>query len=119
MLHQGLNQNLACAEMELDGTLFVFYSVLDSLCYKNSKEGNQLRFISIFKLSFSVTTGLSSCTKISNVTFFSVLMEYTEETMRFYPAKSGILQSPSCVCLFVCLFVFFVSRISHKLLVGF
>ena len=22
-----------------------------------------------------------------------------------YPAKSGILQSPSCVCLFVCLFV--------------
>ena len=33
-----------------------------------------------------------------------------------YPAKSGILQSPSCVCLFVCLFV---SRISHKLLVGF
>ena len=30
----------------------------------------------------------------------------------FYPAKSGILQSPSCVCLFV-------SRISHKLLVGF
>ena len=36
--------------------------------------------------------------------------------MFFYPAKSGILQSPSCVCLFVCLFV---SRISHKLLVGF
>ena len=33
-----------------------------------------------------------------------------------YPAKSGILQSPSCVCLSVCLFV---SRISHKLLVGF
>ena len=29
-----------------------------------------------------------------------------------YPAKSGILQSPSCVC-------FFVSRISQKLLVGF
>ena len=23
----------------------------------------------------------------------------------YYPAKSGILQSPSCVCLFVCLFV--------------
>ena len=34
----------------------------------------------------------------------------------YYPAKSGILQSPSCVCLFACLFV---SRISHKLLVGF
>ena len=34
----------------------------------------------------------------------------------YYPAKNGILQSPSCVCLFVCLFV---SRISHKLLVGF
>ena len=33
-----------------------------------------------------------------------------------YPAKSGILQSPSCVCLFVCLFV---SKISQKLLVGF
>ena len=29
-----------------------------------------------------------------------------------YPAKSGILQSPSCVC-------FFVSKISHKQLVGF
>ena len=34
----------------------------------------------------------------------------------YYPANSGILQSPSCVCLFVCLFI---SRISHKLLVGF
>ena len=34
----------------------------------------------------------------------------------FYPAKSGILQSPSCVCLFVCLFV---SRISQKRPVGF
>ena len=34
----------------------------------------------------------------------------------FYPAKSGILQSPSCVCLFVCLFF---TRISQKRLVGF
>ena len=34
----------------------------------------------------------------------------------YYPAKSGILQSPSCVCLFVCLFL---SRISHKRLVEF
>ena len=83
MLHQGLNQNLAYAEVELDRTLlFFFYPVLEFLCYKNSEKGNQLRLISIFKLIFSVTTGQSSCTKISNVNF-SVLMEYTEEAMHF------------------------------------
>ena len=41
---------------------------------------------------------------------------YFYKSQLHYPAKSGILQSPSCVCLFVCLFV---SRICHKLLVGF
>ena len=46
----------------------------------------------------------------------SILSMLVHFIIVFYPAKSGILQSPSCVCLFVCLFV---SKISHKLLVGF
>ena len=43
---------------------------------------------------------------------FCYLSSTKKLKMYNYPAKSGILQSPSCVSLFV-------SRISHKLLVGF
>ena len=82
MLHQDLHQNLAYAEVELERTLFVFYPVLEPLCYKNSEKSNQLRFIWIFKLVFSVTTGLNSSTNVSNRKF-SVLADYTEETMHF------------------------------------
>ena len=69
------------------------------------------------------SVGLLPLWEIRNA--FVVLLD--EETTRtlffrypelrdFYPAKSGILQSPSCVCLSVCLFV---SRISQKRLGGF
>ena len=45
-----------------------------------------------------------------------IIISSSTALLTSYPAKSGILQSPLCVCLFVCLFI---SRISHKLLVGF
>ena len=68
-----------------------------------------LVFMIMFKITF--LEGVSS-ERNSLKTLF-----YHNSTVTYiYPAKSGFLQSPSCVCLFVCLFV---SKISHKLLVGF
>ena len=39
---------------------------------------------------------------------FEIVLPLNSKFLFHYPAKSGILQSPSCVCLFVCLLAGFL-----------